>query len=183
MFEFIVIGYNNQEQVEMVCEVFYKFVKEYLIEVEDVVVVMVEQDGQIKLYQMVNFWVMGVFGGVFWGLFVGFVFFNLLVGVVVGVGVGVFVGVFLDYGINDGFMKDVFVILQLGQVVLFILVKCVILDCVVEEMSKYGGCILCINFDCIQEQVLCDVFDSVCCEVLVKEVFVIVMEKVGDQLV
>ncbi|MET3613080.1 putative membrane protein [Rhizobium aquaticum] len=181
MSELIVIGYNTQEQAETAREALYKLAKEYLIEVEDAVVATAEQDGQIKLHQMVNLWAMGASGGAFWGLLAGLVFLNPLVGVAAGAGAGALAGALSDYGINDGFMKDVSAILQPGQAALFVSAKRATSDRVVEEMSKHGGRILRTNLDRTQEQALRDAFANARQEVLSKDAPVAATEKAGDQ--
>lgn len=170
MSELIVIGYNTQEQAETAREALYKLAKEYLIEVEDAVVATAEQDGQIKLHQMVNLWAMGASGGAFWGLLAGLVFLNPLVGVAAGAGAGALAGALSDYGINDGFMKEVSSILQPGQAALFISAKRATSDRVVEEMSKHGGRILRTNLDRTQEQALRDAFETARKEVIANDV-------------
>lgn len=183
MSELIVIGYNNQEQAETAREALFKLAKEYLIEVEDAVVATAEADGQIKLHQMVNLWAMGASGGAFWGLLAGLVFFNPLVGVAAGAGAGALAGALSDYGINDGFMKDVSTVLQPGQAALFISAKRATSDRVVEEMSKHGGRILRTNLDRSQEQALRDAFEAARREVIGQDTVALTAEKPADQAV
>lgn len=169
MSELIVIGYNTQEQAETARAALYKLSKEYLIEIEDAVVATAEPDGQIKLHQMVNLWAMGASGGAFWGLLAGLVFFNPILGVAAGAGAGALAGALSDYGINDGFMKEVSAALQPGQAALFISAKRATSDRVVEEMRKHGGRILRTNLDRSQEQALRDAFETARREVLEQE--------------
>lgn len=181
MSELIVIGYNTQQEAETAREALYKLAKEYLIEVEDAVVATAEPDGQIKLHQMVNLWAMGASGGAFWGLLAGLVFLNPLVGVAAGAGAGALAGALSDYGINDGFMKDVAAILQPGQAALFISAKRATSDRVVEEMSKHGGRILRTNLDRTQEQALREAFDTARREVIAKDAAASSTDKASGQ--
>jgi uncharacterized membrane protein len=167
--ELIVVGYNNQEQAEAARAGLFNLAKEYLIEIEDAVVATAEADGQIKLHQMVNLWAMGASGGAFWGLLAGLIFLNPIVGVAAGAGAGALAGALSDYGINDGFMKDVSSALQPGQAALFISAKRATSDRVVEEMRKFGGRILRTNLDRSQEQALRDAFETARREVMVQE--------------
>jgi uncharacterized membrane protein len=169
MSELIVIGYNTQEQAETARTALFKLSKEYLIEIEDAVVATAEADGQIKLHQMVNLWAMGASGGAFWGLLAGLVFLNPIVGVAAGAGAGALAGALSDYGINDGFMKEVSSALQPGQAALFISAKRATSDRVVEEMRKFGGRILRTNLDRSQEQALRDAFETARREVIASE--------------
>jgi uncharacterized membrane protein len=169
MSELIVIGYNNQSQAEDARAALFKLAKEYLIEVEDAVVATSEKDGQIKLHQMVNLWAMGASGGAFWGLIAGMLFFNPLIGVAAGAGAGALAGALSDYGINDGFMKEVGTVLQPGQAALFISAKRATSDRVVEEMSKHGGHIIRTNLDRSQESALREAFELARKDVVAKD--------------
>ena len=79
---------------------------EYLIEMEDIVVVTREENDKVKLHQPVNLTAAGAAGGSFWGLLIGMVFLNPLLGVAVGAGAGALSGKLTDIGINDDFMKE-----------------------------------------------------------------------------
>ena len=50
-----------------------KLQKEYLIEMEDVVVV-TNDKGKVKLHQAVNLTAAGAVGGTFWGMLIGMIF-------------------------------------------------------------------------------------------------------------
>src|SRR3954468_12611352 len=75
--------------------------KEYLIELEDAVVVTRDQKGKTKLDQAVNLTTAGAMGGGFWGLLIGLIFLNPLLGAALGAGVGALTGRFNDIGIDD----------------------------------------------------------------------------------
>lgn len=160
MSELIVFGYENQEQAEAARNGLFKLSKEYLVTVSDAVVATAEQDGQIKLHQMVNLWAMGASGGAFWGLLAGILFFNPLIGVAAGAASGALAGALSDYGINDDFMRDVASVLRPGQAALFVLADRATSDRVLEAMAGYGGTIIRTNLDRSQEQRLHEVFDN-----------------------
>lgn len=63
-----------------------------------------------------------------------------------GVVSGVLVGVFSDIGVDDNFMWELGEIMCFGSLVLFVLVKKVIFDKVLVDVSKYGGKVLRIFF-------------------------------------
>ena len=48
--------------------------KEYLIEMEDAVVVTKDDKGKVKLHQAVNLTLAGADSGSFWGMLIGFIF-------------------------------------------------------------------------------------------------------------
>jgi len=160
MSELIVFGYESQQQAEAARTGLFKLSKEYLVTVSDAVVATAEEDGQIKLHQMVNLWAVGASGGAFWGLLAGILFFNPLIGVAAGAASGALAGALSDYGINDDFMRDVASVLRPGQAALFILADRASSDRVIEAMAGYGGTILRTNLDRTQEQRLHEIFDN-----------------------
>ena len=78
-----------------------KMQKEYLIEMEDAVVVTKDDKGKIKLHQALNMTLAGAVSGSFWGMLVGFLFLNPLLGLAVGAGAGALSGKLTDIGISD----------------------------------------------------------------------------------
>ncbi len=113
-----------------------KMQKEYLIEMEDVVVVTKDESGKIKLHQALNLTAAGAVGGAFWGTLIGLIFLNPLLGAAVGAGSGALAGKLRDVGINDEFMKDVAASFQPGTSALFVLIKKATTDKVLEELSR-----------------------------------------------
>src|SRR5262245_5967535 len=57
--------------------------------------------------QLVNLVGIGALSGMFWGMLFGFIFFTPLFGITMGAAFGALGGAFRDYGIDDGFIKDV----------------------------------------------------------------------------
>ena len=83
-----------------------KMQKEYLMEMEDVVVVTKDENGKIKLHQAVSLTATGAVGGAFWGMLIGLIFLNPLLGAAIGAGSGALAGKLRDVGIHDDFMKS-----------------------------------------------------------------------------
>lgn len=82
-----------------------KMQHDYLIELEDAVVVNKDAKGKVKLHQAVNLTAAGAIGGGFWGTLFGMLFFMPLVGAAIGAGAGALSGALSDAGIDDDFMK------------------------------------------------------------------------------
>ena len=61
-----------------------KLQKEYLIDMEDVVVVTRNEKGKVKLHQAQNLTGAGAAGGTFWGMLIGMIFLNPLLGAAIG---------------------------------------------------------------------------------------------------
>lgn len=114
-----------------------KFQKQYLIEMEDAVVVTREADGKVKLHQAVNLTAMGAASGTLWGTLIGFLFLNPLLGAAVGAGAGALSGAIADIGINDKVMKEMAEGLPPGGSALFLLVRKVSGDKVLGELERF----------------------------------------------
>lgn len=113
--------------------------KEYLIEMEDVVVVTRDAEGKVQLHQAVNLTAAGAVGGGFWGMLIGLVFLNPLLGAAVGAGAGAISGRLTDLGINDEFMKKLGETLTEGTAAVFVLVRKATPDKVMDRLSDFAG--------------------------------------------
>ncbi|MDO5633180.1 MAG: DUF1269 domain-containing protein [Paracoccus sp. (in: a-proteobacteria)] len=114
-----------------------KMQQEYLIELEDAVVVTRPSADDIQLHQAVNLTAAGAVGGGFWGALVGILFLNPLVGAAVGAGAGALAGRFSDVGINDDFMRQAGHALQPGGSAVFVLVRKMTADKVLERLESF----------------------------------------------
>lgn len=103
--------------------------KQQLIQVLDAAVVSwPEGRKKPKTRQAVDMMAVGALGGVFWGMLFGLIFFTPLLGILVGATAGAVSGRFTDYGINDGFIKDVQSKVTEGTSALFLMTASVTLD-------------------------------------------------------
>ncbi len=159
MSELIVIGYDEPEKAQQARQALFRMSKEYLVDVADAVVATPDENGKIKLDQMVNLWTAGATGGAFWGVLIGLLFLNPLLGAAAGAATGGLAGALSDYGIKDDFMKDVSSVLQPGQAALFIMARRATSDRVIERLSAEGGRILRTNLDRSKEQEVRDAFE------------------------
>src|SRR6185436_75170 len=113
--------------------------KEYLIEIEDAVVVTRDQKGKTKLDQAVNLTTAGAVGGGFWGLLIGMIFLNPLLGAAIGAGAGALSGKLSDIGINDKMMKEIGESFKPGTSGLFLLIRKATADKVLEGLKEFAG--------------------------------------------
>ncbi|MBC7736826.1 MAG: DUF1269 domain-containing protein [Candidatus Saccharibacteria bacterium] len=116
-----------------------KLQTEYLIEMEDVVVVTRALDNTVKLHQAANLTALGAVSGGFWGALIGLLFLNPLLGAVVGAGAGALSGTYSDLGINDDFMRDLGAKLTPGTAAVFILVRKISADKVAERLATLNA--------------------------------------------
>lgn len=116
-----------------------KMQKNYLIEMEDIVVVHKDEAGRVRLDQAVNLTAQGAVGGGFWGLLIGLLFLNPLLGVAVGAGAGAISASLTDIGINDQFMKDLGETLKPGSAALFVLLRKATSDKLIDALGEFSG--------------------------------------------
>src|SRR5690606_35072257 len=101
----------------------FRMQQQYLIEMEDSVVVVRDQNGKTKLDQVANLTAAGAVGGGFWGMLIGLIFLNPLLGAAIGAGAGAISGKLSDIGLDDKMMKEVGESLKPGSSALFVLVR------------------------------------------------------------
>jgi uncharacterized membrane protein len=142
MSHLVVIGYDDMHKAEEIRLKLAKMQKDYLIDLEDAVVVVKKPDGKIKLHQALNLTAFGAVEGTFWGALIGLLFLSPLFGAAMGASAGAISGALSDVGIDDNFMKELSKTLKPGTSALFVLVKKVTPDKVAEELQGTGGTIL-----------------------------------------
>lgn len=113
--------------------------KDHLLGLDDAVVVTRNAKGKAQLHQALNLTAAGAFSGAMWGTLIGLLFLNPLLGFAVGAGAGALGGKLSDYGIDDGFMKQVGSDLKENNAAVFVLVRDVTQDKVMERLEKYTG--------------------------------------------
>lgn len=138
----VVIGYDNVFAAEEVRLKLRKLQADYLIDLEDAVVAVKDQAGKVKLHQAINLTAAGAVSGGFWGSLIGLIFLNPLLGFAVGASAGAASGALTDIGINDDFMKDLAATLTPGSSALFVLVRKMTADKVLEAIAGTGGKVL-----------------------------------------
>ena len=92
MSNLVVIAFEKEHKAFELRAELVKLQKEYLIKMEDAVVVTKDNEGKVKLHQAVNLTAAGAVGGTFWGALIGLIFLNPLVGAAVGAGAGALSG-------------------------------------------------------------------------------------------
>ena len=138
----VVVGYDDPFKAEEVHLKLRKMQRDYLIDLEDAVFAVKDKSGKVKLHQAVNLTAAGALSGGFWGSLVGLLFLNPLLGMAVGATAGAVSGAMTDLGINDNFMKEMAATLTPGSSVLFVLVRQMTPDKVLDELAGTGGKVL-----------------------------------------
>jgi uncharacterized membrane protein len=154
MSELVVIAFPTEAKAEEVRQKLLAMQKEYLIELDDAVVAAKDAQGRIKLNQLVNMTATGAVSGTFWGTLIGLIFLMPLVGAAMGAASGALGGALTDIGINDKWMKDTAAAIQPGTAALFLLVRKVTADKVLERLKGEGGTVMKTSLDHTKEAAL-----------------------------
>ena len=156
----IALVYPSEQKAEEVRNLVFDLAKRYLIKFNDLVIATRDDNGRVKLNQLVNTTAAGAAGGSFWGLLIGLIFMNPLLGVAAGAAGGAISGALTDAGINDKFMKDLGAALKPGDAALFVLVQDMTADKVLAEIKVHGGVVLHTSLDETREKALRDALAS-----------------------
>jgi uncharacterized membrane protein len=139
MSDLIVIAFKDEQTAFALRAELAKMQKEYLIDMEDVVVVTKDDKGKVKLHQAANLTAMGAVTGGFWGMLIGLIFLNPLLGVAVGAGAGAVSGALTDIGVDDKMMKELAASFKPGCSAVFVLVRKATGDKVLEGLKEFTG--------------------------------------------
>lgn len=156
MSDLVFIAFPSEQKAEEVRDRILAMQKEYLIELADAVIATKDEQGRVKLNQMVNTTAAGAASGAIWGTLIGLIFAAPLVGTAIGAASGALSGYFTDVGIDDNFMKEAAQSLSPGNAGLFLLIRKVTADKVLDDLQGVGGTVMRTSFDREQEQKLRD---------------------------
>jgi uncharacterized membrane protein len=154
MNDLLVIAFPSEQKAEEVRSKLLEMQKEYVIALGDAVVAVKHDDGSIKLNQLINTTAIGAASGAFWGTLIGLIFLMPVVGAAVGAASGALGGKLSDFGIDDSFIKEVSAAISPGSAALFLLVKKMTTDKVLEDLKGVGGTVLRTSFDKTKEEAI-----------------------------
>ena len=160
MSDLIVVGFDSTEEADKVLLKLNTLKKEYLIDLEDAVVVVRDETGKVHLKQSMNLTAIGATSGLLsgslWGGLVGLLFLNPLagfaIGGAIGAGTGALSGSLADYGIDDDFIKSLAETIPTDSSALFILVRKAQPEKVLAELSGVKGKVLHTSLSTEQEK-------------------------------
>lgn len=147
MSDLIVVSFKGQDTADQVLNKLAAMQKEHLVDLEDAVVAVRDPNGKVHIKQSINLLTAGVAGGAVWGglmgTLVGLLVLNplagLATGMAIGAGAGALSGALADYGIDDGFIKEMATSFEPGTSALFVLARSVNFDKVLPELKPFGG--------------------------------------------
>jgi uncharacterized membrane protein len=154
MSDLVVIAFPTEAKAEEVRQKLLAIQKDYLIELGDAVIAVKDAQGRIKLNQLMNMTATGAVSGAFWGTLIGLIFLMPLVGAAMGAASGALGGALTDVGLDDKWMKETAAAIQPGTAALFLLVRKVTADKVLEKLKGEGGTVMKTSFDHTKEAAL-----------------------------
>jgi uncharacterized membrane protein len=116
-----------------------KMQKQYLLTMEDAVVVTRDENGKTRLHEASSLTAAGAVHGAFWGMLLGLLFLNPLLGAALGAGAGAIAGKFTNIGIDNKMVKDLGDSLKPGTSALFVLARRVTADKVLDGLKEFAG--------------------------------------------
>ena len=146
MSDLIVVGFSDTQTADRALTELVSLSKEYLVELEDSVIVTRNGEGKLHVKQSVNLTAIGATSGLvtggLWGAVVGLLFLNPLAGFAIGgalgAGAGALSGSLSDYGIDDKFIKNLGETIPNNSSALFVLLRKYQPERVLEELQKAG---------------------------------------------
>jgi uncharacterized membrane protein len=154
MSDLVEIVFPTEAKAEEVRQKLLAMQKEYLIELGDAVIAVKDAKGRVKLNQLINTTAAGAVSGTFWGTLIGLIFLMPLAGAAIGAASGAIGGALSDVGLNDKWMKDAAAAIKPGEAALFLLVRKVTGDKVLEGLEGEGGRVMRTSLDHTKEAAL-----------------------------
>ena len=154
MSDLVEIVFPTEKKAEEVRQKLLGMQKEYLIELGDAVIAVKDAKGRVKLNQLINTTAAGAVSGTFWGTLIGLIFLMPLAGAAIGAASGAIGGALTDAGLNDKWMKDAAAAIKPGEAALFLLVRKVTGDKVLEGLKGEGGRVMRTSLDHTKEAAL-----------------------------
>ena len=155
MSDLVFIVFDSEAEAEDVRTKVLDMQKDYVISVEDAVIATRDDKGRIKLNQLMHPAAAGALSGAFWGMLIGWIFFLPFVGAAAGAAGGALGGALTDVGINDDQMRqDAQAALTPGKAGLFLLIRKMTTDRVLDDLKGLGGTVIRTSFDHAKEEAL-----------------------------
>ncbi len=150
MSDLVVIGFDGPLKAEEVLWRLRALKRQHLIDLEDAVVAVRDEAGEVQFRQSFNLTMLeassGLISGGLLGTLVGMVFMNpmagFLLGGMFGMGAGALAGSLSDYGISDDFIKSLGETIPPNSSALFILVRKSQPDRILAELTDIKGKVL-----------------------------------------
>ena len=155
MSDLVFIAFDSEKKAEEVRDKVLSMQREYLIEIGDAVIATRDDSGRVKLNQLMHPTAAGAVSGAFWGMLIGWLFLMPVAGAALGAAGGALGGALTDVGINDEDMKrQANEALKPGTAGLFLLIRKMTTDKVLDDLKGVGGTVIRTSFDHAKEEAL-----------------------------
>lgn len=168
MSELVCIAFKDSSTADRVLNELRAMEKDYVLDLEDAVIVVRDMDGKVHLKQCVDVFggatKQGVALGMLWGGLMGLLFMNPLAGLLGslagGAGGGAMtvaaseLGLLSDYGIPDNFIRSLGSTIGKGTSAIFLLIRSADQEKLLSRISRYEGTILKTSLSNEQEEKL-----------------------------
>jgi len=135
----IAIVFHDQSTAFEMRAALAKMQQQYLLDMEDAVVVTRDLQGKVKLHQAVSLTATGAATGAFWGMLVGLLFLSPILGAALGAGAGALSGKLTDVGVDDKTAKQLGEELTPESSALIVLLRKVTADKVLDGLKQFAG--------------------------------------------
>jgi uncharacterized membrane protein len=139
MSDLIVLAFDTEDGASRMISNIDRMQKMSLITLDDAATVVRNMDGKPKVTQTNSLVGAGAWGGAFWGMLIGLLFFAPWLGLAIGAISGALAGKFADIGVDDNFIRSVSNAIPPGSSALFLMVREVTPDRVLEELRGTPG--------------------------------------------
>lgn len=156
MAELIVLACPSLEGASQLREKAKDLQNQQLLTLDDAAVVIRREDGKVKVKNASSLVGEGALGGSFWGFLIGLIFLMPFLGAAIGALAGGITGKFVDVGVDNDFMKEVGDSITPGSSALFLMVRQMTPDKVMDAFRPSGCKVLQTSLTKEQEQKLRD---------------------------
>lgn len=135
----IAIVFHDQSTAFEMRGALTKMQDQYLLEMDDAVVVTRDLKGKIKLHQATSLTAAGATSGAFWGMLIGLLFFSPLLGAALGAGAGALSGRLSDIGMDNRVAKQLGDELTPDSSALIVILRRATADKVLDGLKQFAG--------------------------------------------
>jgi uncharacterized membrane protein len=135
----VAVVFHDQSTAFEIRAALAKMQDQYLLEMDDAVVVTRDLKGKIKLHQATSLTAAGAASGAFWGMLIGLLFFAPFLGAAVGAGAGALSGKLSDIGMDKQMAKQLGDELTADSSALIVILRRVTADKVLDGLKQFAG--------------------------------------------
>jgi len=135
----VAVVFHDQSTAFEIRAALAKMQDQYLLEMDDAVVVTRDLKGKIKMHQATSLTAAGAASGAFWGMLIGLLFFAPFIGAAVGAGAGALSGKLSDIGMDKQMAKQLGDELTPDSSALIVILRRVTADKVLDGLKQFAG--------------------------------------------